>query len=495
MNKLKFLAYIFLYSFLLSKTIAQSTMNKGFIYLEKGDFAKAELFFEDFLEKHPKNKTAKLCYGRALGLNGNPSKAKLIFDELLSTEPKNLEFNINAAECLLWNKEFDLALEKYIFLQKNYPENPIIELGLANTYSNLKKYHKAIQHYQKSIKLNNKILGIYIGLAYTYQANNQDKFALYTIEEALKLNSNNKQLISLKNTIQKKYRPRIEQKEVHTFDNGHNISRNSITRYIHPISTKTSIGFSYNYRSSKNDVLNQQSNQYTMGIGFEHYLTNKIKLIGGLNYLKTNGFNNSYNDLTYSIGSKIKLGYNQNLNFSFQKEYHNFNAQLINSEIYQNHLSLNYHILTKYKIGWFTQYYFTSQSDDNIRNLWFNSIYYLLKKETPFKIGINTLLMGFKKERAEVYFSPERYFVFEGFVDYSIFKHSDKWKLNFIAAYGFQEINATSSQQSFRTELNFGYQLSKKLSFLSFYKHSNQAVENAAGFEFNELGLLLKYRF
>ncbi|WP_299133497.1 hypothetical protein [uncultured Tenacibaculum sp.] len=473
------------------KGIGQSSMDRGFNYLEKGNFKDAEIFFKSYLKEYPANKTAKLCYGRAVGLNGDPVKAKLIFNELLTIEPENLEFNINAAECLLWNKEYDIALKKYLNLSKKYQSNPIIQLGLANTYSNLKKFSKAIYHYNKGINLDPKILGIYIGLAYTHLANNQNKAALKTIDKALLLDKSNTQLLNLKKTIRKKYTPKIHQKLSITSDSGDNQSINSNTEVIYPLSTKLSIGGYYNYRVSTFLLNNDTSKQTSIGLKTSYNLTNKIQLEGEIGSLKVKGAAN-YNDVTYKIGLKTRLAYNQNFNIYYQKEYHNFNVQLINSKISQNHLFANYHILTKYDIGLFTQYYYTKQSDENSRNLLFTSLYYLINKKTPIKVGLNSVIMGFDKERANVYFSPEKYYVFEAFIDFSLFPSSKKWITKGNAAYGYQLINEDPKQQSFRAELYIGYKPSEKIIAQLYGKYSNQAVGNASGFEFNDIGIELK---
>ena len=58
-------------------------MTEGFQLLETGKFENAEQFFQKVLVDYPNNKTANLCYGRAVGLNGNSIKAVAIFTELL----------------------------------------------------------------------------------------------------------------------------------------------------------------------------------------------------------------------------------------------------------------------------------------------------------------------------------------------------------------------------------------------------------------------------
>ena len=63
-NNFILLMIIFFGQFIFAQEI---DINKGFQLLEKGDFEEAETFFYDYLKVDPENKTAKLCYGRAVG--------------------------------------------------------------------------------------------------------------------------------------------------------------------------------------------------------------------------------------------------------------------------------------------------------------------------------------------------------------------------------------------------------------------------------------------
>ena len=95
-------------------------MKTGFTYLETGKYEKADVFFKQILEEYPDNKTAKLCYGRAVGLSGNPQQATQIFTELLEKYPNDFEVKLNYGESLLWNKNFEAA---EIYYQKLIIEN------------------------------------------------------------------------------------------------------------------------------------------------------------------------------------------------------------------------------------------------------------------------------------------------------------------------------------------------------------------------------------
>ena len=472
---------------------AQAPINKGFLLLEKGSFNEAEAFFGNFIKTEPLNKTAILCYGRAVGLNGNPQKAKEIFDKLLSDDSKNLEFLINYTEALLWNKEYTTALLKYIELEQDYPNNAIVQLGLANTYSNLKKYKTSIKHYNKGIAIDNKIVGLYIGLAYTHRANNQDKEALDVIENGLIVDANNTVLKELEKMIINKYKITAHQKGSVTNDSGKNNAK-SIATYINvPVNTKNSFAVVYQYRNTENRITQDKAMQNTFGLTLKKDLTHQIQFTGNISYLLSKGMI-KYDNIIYNTKVEMKPTFNQSFSINYQKEYHNFNAQLIDSKIAQNHFFANYHILTKWNVGWFTQYYFTQQSDDNNRNLWFNSLYYVLKKERVFKFGLNTQIISFKEEKPEIYFSPKQFSAFEGFIDANFSKNKSNYIVNGNLAFGYQYVNRVR-QNSFRGALNLGYKVASKFTLVSYGKYSNLSSGTAAGFEFNELGVKLNYQF
>ncbi len=91
---MKFSTQLFFYFILYSSICLSQNMKEGFTYLETGKYKQAETFFENILITYPKNKTAKLCYGRAIGLNGNGKRASTIFINLLERYPQDLKLNL-----------------------------------------------------------------------------------------------------------------------------------------------------------------------------------------------------------------------------------------------------------------------------------------------------------------------------------------------------------------------------------------------------------------
>ena len=131
----------------------QGPMDPGFRMLETGDFESAEVFFDSYLEKEPKNKTALICYGRAVGLNGKPNNASNLFESLLKEYPEDLEIQLNLYESYLWGEAYDKAKGHYKALVAENPNNFSALLGFANTLSNLKQFEEALYYINKALQV------------------------------------------------------------------------------------------------------------------------------------------------------------------------------------------------------------------------------------------------------------------------------------------------------------------------------------------------------
>ncbi len=172
MKTLKLLALHILFLFTMS-TYAQN-MQEGFTYLETGKYAQAETFFNGILKDYPNNKTARLCYGRAIGLNGKTQDANDLFTKLLKDYPNDFEVKLNFGESLLWNNNFTEAKIYYKTLLNENPKSFAALLGFANTQSNLKEYENALIYVDKALDVspgnpNAMISKKYINLGYAYQ--------------------------------------------------------------------------------------------------------------------------------------------------------------------------------------------------------------------------------------------------------------------------------------------------------------------------------------
>ncbi len=663
---------------LLISHFAQSqNMNEGFAHLEKGEFDLAESFFNTILKEYPQNKTARLCYARAVGLNKQPEKALQLFVNLKTEFPDDLEIKLNYAESLLWNKNFADAKSYYSDLVKSYPDNFVANLGFANTLSNLKIFKDALyfvnqalliskgntgalvsrkyikmgyanekitaKEYQeaenfydevladfpndKEILLNkanlylitknilkgkevynilskdNPILAIN-GLSLLEHIDNQDVKALELAQQALEkltndtdvnlikqtqeryvqaliwnrkyklaqdkikvLNSryeNENWLLALsatlaiyrsnfaesidyyqkilitdsksfdgnlgisnayyasgkidnaidavKKTLQifenqndatnflkkiyNEYTPTVEQKISYSFDNGDNEAKSFRTTVNFPVATKWSVGFVYQNRETKNKMLDisAKTNDFLLTGVYKFLPKANFNLETG--FTASNSLTTSYNQFLINAFFSIKPLKLQDLELGYKRDLQTFNTALINRKIAADNYYLNYNIGTNFKLGWFTQYIYSSQTDGNKRNLLFTSLYYNFLSRPVLKGGFNYQYLAFQNQVPTIYFSPSHFNATEIFLE--LLKDEDQamakeWFYNLNVAAGYQFIENQEKQDTYRIQLKAGYKFSERFKANLYGVKSNIASAAASGFTFTEVGLRLKW--
>ena len=678
-----FLKKIFLIScFLMSLTGLSQDMNEGFTYLESGKYKEAELFFKDILKTYPKNKTARLCYGRAVGLNGNSTKALNLFINLLNDFPNDFEVKLNYAESLLWDKKFDVAENYYEKLIKENDKSFSALLGYANTLSNLKKYNKALVYVDKALEVSpnnpnalvskkymrlglaneylNKqeyskaeailkenfrdfkddketllnLANLYLisnqyskaeetyiklgsnnenknislnGLALVQHLKSKNKLALNTsktsvnslpskaskditnqtieryiqaliwnkkfkeadkeinnlfksnnepenwmlslratlniyksnfdksiedynlilkkdsasfdgnlgkanalkalgyynkaylgAENTLSFYDNQKDATQFINKLDESFTPFVEAKTSYSFDNGNNDAYMYQLNGEYSFSTKFKVLASYNHRFTKNPVTNLEATSNNVLVGFSYQLFNNVVFKSNLGVTSSNANSNDFTQLLADVAFEIKPFKLQNLEIGYKREIQNFNAELIDREIVQNNFILNYNLSTNFNLGWFTQYYYTSQNDSNTRNLLFTSLYYNILEKPSLKAGVNYQYITFKNQVPTIYFSPSKFNAYEIFInlikDENIAKNKT-WFYDLTAATGLQFIEDDAKQSTYRIQGKLGYKFSER-SLLNIYAlQSNIASATAAGFTFTEIGLRFKWLF
>ena len=654
-------------------------MNEGFTYLETGKYKQAEAFFENILITYPKNKTAKLCYGRALGLNGNGERATTIFINLLERYPQDFEIKLNYAESLLWNENYNKAKGYYKNLLTENPNSFPALLGYANTLSNLKIFNKALEFIDKALltspgnlnaltskkyinlgyanqyvqngnykaalklllknlqlfnkdietlqnianvylissdfskaeatyktigispqnkltslnslalvshlkgknkkaleisskainyisnktsesllqqtkeryaqaliwnrkykkaailiqKLNNEYpnenwvlslrasLNIYksnfeesindynrilkndttsfdgnLGKANALNASGYFIEAYKNAENTLKFYKNQKDAVSFIKKLDNSFTPFVVAESSYSFDNGNNKAYSYKATSEFSFSTKFKLLGSYNYRTTSNSLsgLKATSNNVLGGVSYQLLHNIKLKSLIGLASSKTE--TNTFNQLIADISLLTKPFKLQNLELGYKREIQNFNAALLAENIVQNNYLINYSLNTNFKLGWFTQYYYTTQNDKNTRNLIFTSLYYNLLEKPSLKAGVNYQNISFKNQVPTIYFSPSKFNAYEVF--FNIIKDENntkknEWFYELTAASGFQYIENNKKQRTYRIQSKLGYKFSERSILTLYGSKSNIASATAAGFTFTEIGLRFKW--
>ncbi len=656
-------------------------MQEGFTYLETGQYEAAETYFKTVLKDHPENKTAKLCYGRAVGLNGNSEEAVTIFTDLLKTYPNDFEIKLNYAESLLWNKNYNKAKSYYKNLIKENKLSFPALLGYANTLSNLKIYETALVYVNKALEVspNNQnalISKKYIYLGYAYQNQQQqnymeaerllkenlalfkndketlvnlanlylimatydkaektyktlgnydthkttslnglalvnhlkgkDKIALKISEEAFNTIPNLKDSTTIKQTKErhiqaliwnKKYKkahtlidklvesipnsnwvlalratlntyksdfkkglvdynrilendstsfdgnlgkantlkalgqyeeayhsanntlrfyekqkdatqfiknlnmrftPFLETKGTYSFDNGDNEAYAFNMNLELPTSTKFKWLASYGYRTTKNTVTNNKATSNNASLGLAYQFLPNITFKGTAGVTAAKAQTDDYTQLLTDLSFNIKTFKLQVLDIGYKREIQSFNADLLDREIVMNHFYANYNLSTNFNLGWFTQYYYTSQNDDNTRNLLFTSLYYNILSRPALKAGFNYQYITFKNQVPTIYFSPERFNATEIFINLikdEVITESKEWFYELTAATGYQFIESNTKQSTYRIQGKLGYRFCKQTLLNVYGTRSNIASTTAAGFTFTEIGVRFRWYF
>jgi tetratricopeptide (TPR) repeat protein len=676
---MKFSTQLFFYFIVYSSICLSQNMNEGFSYLETRKYKQAETFFENILIMYPKNKTAKLCYGRALGLNGNGERAATIFINLLERYPQDFEIKLNYAESLLWNENYNKAKDYYKNLLEENPNSFPALLGYANTLSNLKFFNEALEFIDKALltspgnlnaltskkyinlgyanqyvqngdykaalkillknlqlfkkdietlqnianvylissdfskaeatyktigispqnkltslnslalvshlkgnnkkaleisskaihyisnktseallqqtkeryaqaliwnrkykkaailiqKLNNEYpnknwvlslrasLNIYksnfeksikdynrilkndttsfdgnLGKANALKASGYFIEAYKSAENTLKFYKNQKDAVNFIKKLDKSFTPFVVAESSYSFDNGNNKAYSYKATSEFSFSTKFKLLGSYNYRTTNNSLsgLKATSNNVLGGVSYQLLHNIKLKSLIGLASSKTE--TNTFNQLVADISLLTKPFKLQNLELGYKREIQNFNAALLAENIVQNNYLINYSLNTNFRLGWFTQYYYTTQNDTNTRNLIFTSLYYTILEKPSLKAGVNYQNISFKNQVPTIYFSPGKFNAYEVFFniikDENITKENE-WFYELTAASGFQYIENSKKQRTYRIQSKLGYKFSEKSILTLYGSKSNIASATAAGFTFTEIGLRFKW--
>lgn len=652
-------------------------MNKGFNNLEKGEFAQAEVFFENILKEYPNNKTARLCYARAIGLNNQAEKALDIFIALKKEYPGDLEIELNYAEALLWNKKFDQAKVFYSTLVEKNPTNFVAHLGYANTLSNLKEFKDALFYVNKALeispanpgalvsrkyiklgyaneKVNQKLyeeaetfyneilidfpgdketllnkanlylitkniakgketyailaknnpiialnglsliehidgkekqalviaeeavqkaqgnsdetivkqtqeryvqaliwnkkyklaaskieelntnyknenwllalsatLAIYrsdfkesvsyystilendsksfdgnLGVANAYYASGETHNALDAVTKTLVIFKNQNDAVNFLKKIEEQYTPKLQQLLSYSFDNGNNTAKTSLTTISFPVSTKWAFMTSYQYRETENTttISSAKTNDFIAGLNYKFHP--KIDFTFNAGVTAANSFSSNYNEVLIHTFFKMKPMKLQDLEIGYKREMQNFNSDLIDKEIAANHYYMNYNLSTNFNFGWFTQYFYTTQTDNNTRNLLFTSFYYNFMSNPVLKGGLNYQYISFKNQVPDDYFSPSKFNAVEIFLELLKDEQIAKAKSLFYnanLATGYQFIENNDKQWTYRIQAKLGYKFSDRLLANIYGLKSNIASVSVAGFTYTEMGLRLRW--
>ncbi|MBT8288294.1 MAG: tetratricopeptide repeat protein [Bacteroidia bacterium] len=407
---------------------------------------------------------------------------------------QTLERHIQA---LIWNKKYKGARHSIDSLIVINPKDPMA-IGLnamLNTY--MSDFKSGLKNYDALLEIDSSSFDGNLGKANIEKARGQIPNALESADRTLSFYPNQKDAIKFKEDLYRTYTPLSKSMATYSFDNGDNQAYAIRSEVNLPFSYTLSGDAYYGYRYTQNTKSNESAHTHAAGLGVKYEFIPKVKFnfnAGIFSSQSSSGGNTQFQTKIGLVIEAIKL---QFIDLGYQREVQSFNATLIDESIIQNHFYINYNISTNFKLGWFNQFYYTSQNDGNSRNLFFSSLYYTFKSLPIIKAGVNYQNIGFKEDASALYFSPSRFNAFELFFD--LLKDSNSAKPKSLtyaltAAAGFQYIEENDKQNTFRFRGELGYKFSNR-SLLSCYgSYSDIASVTASGFAFTEIGVRFEWR-
>ncbi|GAL74115.1 TPR domain protein [Nonlabens ulvanivorans] len=195
------------------------------------------------------------------------------------------------------------------------------------------------------------------------------KDAYTSASKTLEIYKDQKDALQFIKNLDQQFTPVATVKPSYSFDNGDNEAYNLDVNLTVPLNTKFALLGSYNYRDTFNDQLSSQATTqlFQIGAAYEFLPNIKLKGIAGINSI--NADNNSYEELTTDISIQIKSIKLQSIDIGFKRNVESFNTALLERQLVQSNYYINYNLSTNFNLGWFTQYFYTSQNDGNSRNL------------------------------------------------------------------------------------------------------------------------------
>ena len=176
-----------LFCFFLSISASAQNMDKGFKHLSNNEFSQAAEFFSDILQKDRKNKTARICYGRAIGLNGEVHASIEVFTELKKDFPIDQEVDLNLGEAFMWKNDYAKGKEIYTRILQKDASNFTALQGLANASSALKEFDQALQFINQALVIDSANANATLSKKYILLGLANDKRERGKYEEAKQL--------------------------------------------------------------------------------------------------------------------------------------------------------------------------------------------------------------------------------------------------------------------------------------------------------------------
>lgn len=471
---------------------AQLTSALANVYIAQKDFDNANKMYRQLTD----SLSGRVGMSLVAHLQKKDKKALRLAEEGLAFAKADSTENITANEryiqALIWNGNYSQARTSITTLVAQYPTNKRVAALKATLGMYTGTFSKSIEVYQAILEKDSTSFDGNLGIANAYRAQGNLDQAHAFAKKTLTFYPNQKDATALIQTIESSLAPVIQTVAAYTKDNGDNEAFSAGITAILPFSDRFKTVFAYGYRTTENLTTETMAYNTNASIGAHYRVVNNTWVEGTLGFVKAQADVNEYTDVNGSVFIKSRPLPLQYLEVGYSRTLQDFNAALLDEKIFMNNYSLNYNMGTNINLGWYTGLMHTQQTDGNTRNLLFTSLYYTFTKSPALKGGINYQYVGFKNQVPSLYFSPSKYQAAEVFLDLT--GTAGKWNYAANAAGGYQFVEDDKATTLFRLEGRVQYAISNRFQVGAYGKYSNIASATAAGFEFTEVGVKLRWQ-
>ncbi len=454
-------------------------MQEGYNLLEAGDYPAAQAFFKNYIGVY--DKTARICFGRALGLGGSPIQALEFFLQLDEDYPQDIEIELNLGEAYLWNKNAIAAQQIYADILSRQPDNFVANLGYANSYAAMQNNELALEYLDKALALrpgNSSALTsrkyVIIAKAYDHFKRGEINIAKKSLAKLLRADPHNAQALGLMDELNIASKCTVSSTYIASRDLGGNAGRTSQFELSCNIVDKHKLRIDAELRKTKTAV--EKASQQSFVISDYYHINKKLKLNLGAGLASGRSDRVTTERVLLKSGLEMFLSDKLYSKLEYTNEVQSYTVDLIERDILMRHLSLSSNIMLTPKWGFYMSGVYSPQSDDNTRILGYTSLYYSIAKVPLVRVGANVNYLSYR-QRFENYFSPEQFVLAELFMLIDNYDSPSSFKYHLQASFGKQRIDKESSQAVSKVEARLGYYFKNDL-FLN-AKYATNSASNA----------------
>lgn len=406
---------------------------------------------------------------------------------------KYLKARLGRVSALAWNDNFKLAFAELVELDSIFNKPPEVALKRASLLTADKEFKKSVALFKEVLKTVPSSFDGNLGCADALLAQELDMESKEYVNKTLSYYPNQKDAMAFLDRIAMRHAPLVSTHNYISSDKGGNSSKNYSINFNFDLKPKLRMSVGYKSRFANFQDANANTEYYWSGL---RWRIHPLWLMSGQVSTVTLNKANSEKEKRFltEFTNEFKLTKLQSLEIKYQSDIQNFTAGLIDRNLKFHNIIATYNLNTPFKVGLYSQYFYTFQSDKNQRSLLFASLYYTLIVDPIIKFGFNFNTISFKNQVPEVYFSPNK---FKGYELFAALENLDLPKPKFLyqisVAGGLQKIEEQDNQGTYRVQLAAGIRPRKNFDALIYTMNSNSSTSSVVGYTYFESGFKAKW--